>query len=52
MTAALIPFTYCAITGAIYAAGIARRAHERDGAGAVISAALAAIAFLSAWIVL
>ena len=52
MKAALIPFAYCAITGAIFAASIARRAHERDGAGAVITAPLAAVAFLSAWIVL
>lgn len=52
MNATLIPFAYCAITGAIFAASIARRAHARDGAGAVIAASLAAIAFLSAWIVL
>lgn len=48
----LIPFIYCMFTGAIYATSIASYAEKRDGAGAVISAVLSAIAFLSAWIVL
>ena len=48
----LIPIIYCTFTGLVYLMGIARRAHERDGAGAVISAVLAGVALLSVWIVL
>ncbi len=48
----LVPFIYCAFTGLVYLLGVSRRARERDGAGAVISAVLAGAAFISAWIVL
>lgn len=48
----VIPIVYCTFTALIYLLGIAKRARDQDGAGAVISAVLAGVALLSTWIVL